>query len=365
MYVSKLHVFSYRNISELSAQFSEGLHCIVGKNGVGKTNLLDSIYYLSYCKSNIATSDVQNVKSGANFFSVQGYFSHADSIEKVGATYNLEAKEKTIYSNDKKYAKFSEHIGKFPLIFVSPADIALINSGAAERRKLLDSFISLFDSEYLSSLLTYNKLLSQRNAYLKHHAIDYSYLEVIDHSLVQVGNVIHATRIKVVAELQAVTSDIYTKLAPTESCKLVYESQLLSQDFAKGLQQCFEKDKILTHSSYGIHRDDVLFMFNENLLKLEGSQGQKKTFLLALKLAQYRIIAQKKNVLPILLLDDLFDKLDKERTERVFDVISEEKFGQTFITDTDKMLLHSFFEAKQQLGSFYTLEQGNLVEIPQ
>lgn len=363
MFLSKIHTFTYRNLEELHLDASLGIHGIIGKNGVGKTNILDSIYYLAFCKSNIATSDTQNVMHGYDSFSIQGLFEHDSTSYKIHCGYRASTKEKTIVCNDTKYTKFSDHIGLIPLVFVSPADMILINGGGSERRKFIDAYISLYNKEYLQNLLTYNKLLAQRNALLKQGRVDATYISIIDEQLADASTAIFTIRNQEIQELSELVSALYSKIATSEECMLAYQSQLHDTSALQGLQRNLEKDSILSFTSFGIHRDDIDFMFNDIGIKHAGSQGQKKSFLLALKFAQYQIIQRKTGVLPILLLDDLFDKLDKERTSKVFDVIEGEEFGQIFITDTDKMLLHTFFEARKQTGNFHMFEDGVLQRL--
>lgn len=363
MFVSKLHTFTYRNIEELNLEAGLGIHGIIGKNGVGKTNILDSIYYLAFCKSNIALSDTQNVMHGCDSFSIQGVFEHNTAQYKVHCGYKAPTKEKIIVCNDTKYAKFSDHIGLIPLVFVSPADMLLINGSGGDRRKFIDAYISLYNKEYLQQLLVYNKLLAQRNALLKQGRVDVSYLAIVDHQMSEACTSIYTIRKQAIEELSVIVNRLYSQIANTEECSLAYDSQLHTMNAFEGLQKNVEKDLILTFTSFGVHRDDINFMYNNVPIKQVGSQGQKKSFLLALKFAQYQIIHQKTGVLPILLLDDLFDKLDKERTSKVFDVIEGESFGQIFITDTDKMLMHTFFEARKQTGNFHVFEDGVLQKL--
>jgi DNA replication and repair protein RecF len=362
MFIKKLHSFKYRNLEEITFESNPTINCIIGQNGVGKTNILDSIYYLAFCKSNLMSNDALNVKHGEDSFILQGLFEDNASSYKINCSYQLQEKEKNITCNDKKYSKFSDHIGLIPLVFISPADMLLINGGGAERRKFIDSYISLFDKEYLQHLVVYNKVLLQRNSLLKQSNIDYTYISILDEKLEFVGTKIFNTRKQTIDELSVLVSKLYADICNTDECSVSYESQLLENSFADLLVKNFEKDKILSYTSNGIHRDDIVFHFNNGHLKNVGSQGQKKTFLLALKFAQYHIIKEKKKTFPILLLDDLFDKLDKERTQKVFDLIDGEEFGQIFITDTNKILLHSFFEQHKQNGSFWLMENGNLTQ---
>jgi DNA replication and repair protein RecF len=362
MLLSKLHIYQYRNISDVTIECHPNINCIIGKNGIGKTNLLDSIYYLAFCKSNILSNDSLNILHEHDSFIIQGDFTNKDKEYAISCSYT-ENKEKRIICNDKKYARFSDHIGLIPLIFISPGDITLINGGGSERRKFLDSYISLYDTEYLQHLLKYNKLLAQRNSILKQSKrIDYPYLEIIDEQIVNFGIAIQEKRKAAVEELEKQTLRFYHTISSQDSLKIHYESHVTAEDYHKVLRKNFEKDCILGYSSTGIHRDDLVFSFNSGILKQCGSQGQKKSFLLAIKFAQYHILKKKKQSPPLLLLDDLFDKLDSERTQKVFEIIGGDDFGQIFITDTDKTLLHTFFEEKKYTGTFWTFENGEIRE---
>lgn len=358
MIIKNLHCFQYRNLSDIAFECNANINCIVGQNGVGKTNILDSIYYLAFCKSNIVANDAQHVQHGCDAFMIQGEFESGNQHLKIHCAYRN--KEKAISCNEKKYSRFSEHIGLIPLVYISPADSALILEGASERRKFIDSFISIFDKNYLQHLLTYNTLLAQRNSLLKTKRIDYTYVSIIDERMAIAATEIFTTRKRIIADFSEQVSEWYARIDPNDECSVQYESQLNTMEMSDLLKQNFEKDSILTHTSAGVHRDDLLFQFNGGLLKTNASQGQRKSFLLALKFAQYFAIKEKKQMFPILLLDDLFDKLDKERTQKIIDLIESDDFGQIFITDTNKLLLHSFFETHKNHSSLWILENGEL-----
>lgn len=365
MTINSLSLYHYRNIDELSFDCNETINCIIGKNGVGKTNILDAIYYLSFCRSNLSSNDALNVKHGENSFLIQGNYTINSIQTKVSCAYNQDDKTKQIKCNDKKYTRFSEHVGLIPLVMVSPNDILLINEGGTERRKFLDGFISMYNHEYLSQVLVYNKLLQQRNSLLKQEQrIDDTYLSILDEKLSILGLEIFKEREKAVQELSVLTQKYYSEIAHTEECQIVYESQLRSGNMLQLLERNRERDKILTYTTVGIHRDDLLLKFNDGLIKNIASQGQKKSFLLALKFAQYQLIKQYKNgQKPLLLLDDLFDKLDKDRAKNIFDIVENQDFGQIFITDTDKILLHSIFEARKEQGTFWSVENGTITRV--
>ncbi|MCQ2958852.1 MAG: DNA replication and repair protein RecF [Bacteroidales bacterium] len=364
MILKNLSVYHYRNIEEMSFSCNETVNCLIGMNGVGKTNILDAIYYLSFCKSFLQTNDAANVKNGEKSFLIQGNYDVEDVQLKISCAYNQDDKSKIIKCNEKKYTRFSDHIGILPLVFVSPSDISLINEGGSERRKFLDTFISMYNREYFSNLLVYSKLLQQRNSLLKQEGgFDETYLSILDEKLSILGLAIYQERKKVVEILSQRTNSFYSEIAETEECTISYESQLDKGDMRTLLAKNLEKDKILTYTSVGIHRDDLQFYFDGNLVKSVASQGQKKSFLLALKFSQYQLIKEFKNgQKPILLLDDLFDKLDKQRAKNIFDIVEKQDFGQIFITDTDKMLLHDVFKIRQSSGIFWNVESGGAVK---
>ncbi len=365
MKLTNLSIYHYRNIDELSFDCNETINCLVGKNGVGKTNILDAIYYLSFCKSNVLTNDAANIKHGEQSFQIQGLYNDDDMLLKVSCSYNQADKSKIIKCNDKKYLRFSDHVGLLPVVFVSPTDISLVNEGGAERRKFLDSFISMYNHEYFSNLLIYNKLLLQRNSMLKQESgFDETYLSILDEKLSIVGAAIFAERKKAVEILSQRTKAFYSEISSVEECSISYESQLAKGDMKALLEKNIERDKILTYTTVGIHRDDLSFCFEDNLIKNVASQGQKKSFLLALKFAQYQLIKEFKNgQKPLLLLDDLFDKLDKERTKNIFDIVERQDFGQIFITDTDKILLNTIFEQRKESGAFWQVEDGTIKKL--
>lgn len=365
MKLTHLALYNYRNIEELSFECNESLNCLVGQNGVGKTNILDAIYYLSFCKSNLIANDSINVRHGETSFMLQGMYVVDEVPMKVSCAYNLQDKSKVISCNEKKYTRFSDHIGLLPVVFVTPSDVALINESGAERRKFLDAYISMYNREYFNGLLVYNKLLSQRNALLKQDTgIDDTYLSILDEKLSVVGKTLYDIRKQAVVELSQYTMKYYKDISDAEECSLVYESQLDKGDMNTLLEKSRERDKFLTFTTVGVHRDDVLFYFDNNLIKNVASQGQKKSFLLALKFAQYQLITEHRNGdKPLLLLDDLFDKLDKRRARNIFEIIEKQQFGQIFLTDTDKILLQDIFKERKESGIFFMIENGTISRI--
>ena len=362
MKINSISIYNYRNIEELTFNCNDSINCLIGKNGVGKTNILDAIYYLSFCKSNLLANDAANVRNGENSFMIQGTYDVDDVQMKVSCAYNQTDKSKVILCNEKKYSRFSDHIGLLPVVFVTPSDVALINESGVERRKFLDAFISMYNHEYFSNLLTYNKLLAQRNALLKQeNNLDDTYLSILDEKMSVVGKALFDERKKAVAELSRYTQEYYSRISSSETCSIVYDSQLNKGDMNALLAKNRERDKVLTYTTVGVHRDDLQFYFGDNLIKNVASQGQKKSFLLAMKFAQYQLITVFKNGnKPILLLDDLFDKLDSDRAKKIFEIVENQDFGQIFITDTDKILLQEIFTDRAQSDIFFRVENGSI-----
>lgn len=328
------------NCQNISHQFAGNLNCILGRNGVGKTNLLDAIYYSSFCRSYFSVNDALCIHEGEHFFSITANFALSDNVDTIHVYYSDE-KEKKVASNGKKYLKLTEHIGRFPSIMVTPSDISLIDGGSAERRRFLDIFISQFNTEYLHALVSYNKLLERRNKLLKDFRTgDVSSREIIDVYDLQLSDiavVIDAARRNAIEEIGPKFTEYYQCISGGhEIVGVEYLTDTDYSDFYAVLKDNFQRDSIVGHTTKGIHRDDLLFTLNRQTLRQCGSQGQKKTFLLALTFAKYSYIFSLTGIKPILLLDDLFDKLDKGRMSSIVEIVSGEDFGQIFITDTDR-----------------------------
>jgi len=339
MFLQQLSVVNFKNYSEAGLTFSEGVNVFTGNNGAGKTNLLDAINYLSLCKSYFNPIDSQQIKQGADFFIITGNFNKNGSIEAVACSVKRNQK-KQFKRNKKDYQRLADHIGLFPLVMVSPYDISIIIEGSDERRKFIDNVISQTDNLYLDELINYNKVLANRNALLKLIAdtgrYDPNLLEVMDEQLIASGNRIFEKRKAFMQSFTEIFKKHYQYLsADAELVELTYESQLLQDDFAALLRRNIEKDRALERTAAGIHRDELVFTIHGMPMKKFGSQGQQKSFLIALKLAQYSFLYQQKGFKPLLLLDDIFDKLDDMRVTKLMQMISNHDFGQVFITDTD------------------------------
>jgi DNA replication and repair protein RecF len=340
MYLRKISLLNFKNIESQTFDFQHKINCFVGDNGVGKTNVLDAIYYLSFTKSYFNPIAGQNIKHGESFFMVEGDYLLKERIEKIVCSFK-KGQKKILKRNGKAYEKFSEHIGQFPLVIISPADRDLVSDGSEVRRKFMDGVISMQDSGYLHSLISYNKVLSQRNALLKYFAANRTFdalnLEVYNEQLSDFGAKIHQKRSAFLEVFIPIFNEKYQVISnDKEQVNLLYNSQLNSSLFSDLLKNNLEKDRILQYTSVGVHKDDLSFEIGEYPIKKFGSQGQQKSYLIALKLAQFEFIKQQSKVLPILLLDDIFDKLDEKRVLQIIDLVNLDEFGQIFITDTHK-----------------------------
>jgi len=338
MILKTLSLVNYKNFESQDFEFDNKINCFVGFNGVGKTNVLDAIYHLSFGKSYFNPVATQNIKHDAEFFVVDGIFDKQDRSEKIIVSLKR-GQKKMIKRNGKAYEKFSDHIGFIPLVIISPADRDLIIEGSDTRRKFIDSVISQSDKTYLNNLINYNKVLSQRNALLKYFALNNTFnqqtLEVYNEQLHSLGSDIFTTRRAFLDAFIPIFKKRYEAISNNnEIVNLVYKSDLHDSDLNTLLLQQINKDKALQYTSVGIHKDDLSFEIETHPIKKFGSQGQQKSFLIALKLAQFDFIKQQSGVTPLLLLDDIFDKLDEQRVAQIISLVDNEDFGQLFISDT-------------------------------
>jgi len=367
MHLEKLSLLNFKNYSELEIDLSPRINCFVGNNGEGKTNLFDSIYYLSFCKSFFNPVDTMNIRHGQEFFMIQGAFRKNGDSENVYCGLKKNQKKK-FKRNEKEYQKLSEHIGLIPLVMVSPADSSLILEGSEERRKYLNGVISQYDRDYLFDLIKYNKMLMQRNKLLKDFAIRRYYesdsLDVWDDQLVLLGERIFQKREAFIQQLLPIFQYYYDFISDGhEQVELNYDSQLIEKDFALLLKDAREKDRVLQYTSKGVHKDDLKLMLSGYPIKKQGSQGQQKTFLLALKLAQYDFLKEINEVKPIILLDDVFDKLDNNRVTQVIKLVSKDNFGQIFITDTNEKHLADILDKIPVEHRVFRVKKGILNRI--
>jgi DNA replication and repair protein RecF len=343
MHLKSLSLVNFKNYEQVDIPFSEKINCFVGENGVGKTNILDAVHYLSLCKSNLNPVDSQNVRYDQDFCVVQGIFERLGKEENIYCGIRKQ-KKKQFKRNQKEYQKLSEHIGLIPLVMISPADSILINGASEERRKFMNGVIAQYSRVYLENLIQYNRALNQRNRLLRDFAVSRSFdremLEVWDEQLIRYGKPIFEERRRFVDELLPVFNAFHTHVSGMrETVTLNYESQLNNSGFGEGIKASHEKDRIIQYSTFGIHKDDLGMALGEHSMKKCGSQGQQKTFLVALKLAEFEFIRKLTKIPPILLLDDIFDKFDARRVKQIISLVAENQFGQIFITDTNEQRL--------------------------
>jgi len=366
MNIKSLSLLNYRNFESLELDFSEKINCFIGLNGVGKTNILDSIYYLSFCKSWLNPIDNQNIRYTSDFFMIKANYQFNDTNEVISCGFK-KGKKKSFKRNNKEYKRLSEHIGLIPLVSISPYDSNLILGGSEERRKFTDIIISQFDKKYLDALLKYNRTLLQRNYLLKQFAnngkIDAENIAVWNEQLSEFAKIIFEKRKDYVKNITPIFQKYYNYISKeNEKVELIYKSHLTDNDYISLLEFSFEKDRILQYTSIGVHRDDLIFQLNEHPLKKNASQGQQKSYLIALKLAQFDYIQNISNIKPILLFDDIFDKLDALRVKQIIKLVGENNFGQIFITDTNQKRLdeilneikinYSLFKINNKIESF-------------
>jgi len=360
MIINKLSFFNYKNILQADFVCSSKVNCFFGNNGMGKTNLLDAIYYLSFCKSHIHTPESRLISHNEDLCVIQGEYNYDDRKEDIYCVIRR-GQRKQFKRNKKVYEKLSEHIGLLPLVMVSPADSELIYGGSEERRRFADVIISQYDHAYLQALINYNKILLQRNQLLREQSQDTTLYEVLEMQMETLGKLIFEGRSRLIQSLVPYFNTYYRQIChSTETVNLNYTSQLFDNQLEKLLTANRERELIVGHTLFGIHRDDLEMTLNDRLIRQIGSQGQNKTFLIALKLAQYAFLAAKGNTKPILLLDDIFDKLDAERVEQIVDLVSGEQFGQIFMTDTNRKYLDRILTAGNQEYALYKVENGEV-----
>ena len=330
-----LSLVNFKNYDRGDFCFCPKINCLVGNNGTGKTNVLDAIYYLSMTKSSINPADTQNIRYDADFFVIQGEYQRDDTSESIYC--GIKRGQKKVFRRNKKDCeRLSEHIGLLPAVVISPADGNLISGGSDERRKLINEVISQYNRNYLHDMIQYNRALEQRNALLKQErAFNVEVLDLWSEQLVTAGNRVYQVRSEFCREIIPVFQQYYHDISGGgENVELVYSSQLHDNDFATLLNEALEKDRIMQFTNVGVHKDDLLLRMNGLPVKKSASQGQQKTFLVALKLANFNFISRHGNITPILLLDDIFDKFDAMRVGRIIRLVAGEEFGQIFITDT-------------------------------
>ena len=366
MILQSLELLNFKNYEKTRAEFCEHINCLVGLNGSGKTNVLDAIYYLSLTKSATNSSDTQNIRDEQSYFVINGQIQKKNE-HKIHCSLKKGEKKKFTFDGS-EYDKMSQHLGQVPVVLIAPNDDELIRDTSETRRKYFDSIISQIDSEYLQALIRYNHFLKQRNALLKSHAetrkLDKTLLATYDAELIEGSMVISKKREDFVTEFEPHFEENYARIAQKkETVRIAYSSKVLTKtfkdDFAKGL----EKDVITQRTNLGIHRDDYAFMIGDHPVKKFGSQGQQKSFLVSLKFAQFTFMKEHLEITPILLLDDIFDKLDDGRIQRMLEIITSDQFQQIFITDAREERTMSLINNQFEPLKIFRIEDQKIVEL--
>lgn len=363
MYLKNLHIINYRNLAQIDIELTEGINCFIGPNGAGKTNLLDTVYYMSFCKSFFSTPDSQNILHNEPFFVIQGEYERNLQFEQVYCGVKR-GQKKQFKRNKKDYQKLSDHIGLLPLVIIAPFDELLIADGAEERRKYADGVISQCDKIYLETLIKYNKLIQQRNALLKQmqeqETPDMSLLDIIDMQLAQLGTSISVKRRKFVKDIAATLENYYQIISSgKEHVEINYSTGLDRYDLYNGLKESRTRDLALGYTSRGIHKDDIEFTLDSYPIRRVGSQGQRKSFVIALKLAQFKYLTDNIGLKPLLLLDDIFDKLDATRGDNLISLVASGEFDQIFITDTNRQRLEAVLVKTNKSYKIFTINEGS------
>ena len=368
MFLSKLTLANFKNYTEADLSFSDKINCFIGDNGVGKTNILDAIHYLSFCKSYFNSVDSQNIRHDESFFSIHGFYhKNGNKTDKISCVLKRNQR-KLVKLNNNEYNRLADHIGLYPLVMTSPSDVNLIHGGSDERRKYLDSVISQFDKIYLDDLINYNKVLFQRNSLLRTFAeknsFDRASLDIWNEQMIRLGNIIHKKREDFFDKLNPIFQQYFEFISGgREKVNLVYDSQLHQGEFTELLESALSKDRAMRYSTVGIHKDDLKFNIGDYPIKKFGSQGQQKSFLIALKLAQFEYTKKTKKFKPVLLFDDIFDKLDDFRVKQIIELVGNNNFGQVFITDTQKERIARIFTTVNVDHKIFKIDKGIVEEI--
>lgn len=365
--IKSLQLQQFKNYSSAKINLNSQVNCFVGKNGAGKTNVLDAVYYLSFTKSYFNPTDLQHVLHGENYFSISATYNRNDLDET--AFLFFEKGKKVLKINNNEVKKFSEHIGHYPLVMITPNDIMLLHEGSEERRKFLDGMISQLDKVYLNDVLMYNRVLEQRNKQLKMFAeygqLDNTLLETYNALLVKHGTAIYQKRKSFLDDFVPVFNNFYKQIAnASEEVSIHYQSDLLEFSIAQLLQENTQRDLAAQRTTKGIHKDELDFCINGFALKKMGSQGQQKSFIISLKLAQYNYLKNRTTVKPLLLLDDIFEKLDEQRLNTLLTMIAKGEFGQILITDTHLARLKEVFSTMPEVAvKYFMVDAGTIREI--
>lgn len=362
MILKKISILNYKNIEQAELDFSPKLNCFFGQNGMGKTNLLDAVYFLSFCKSAGNPVDSQNIRHEADFFVIQGFYEAADGTPETIYCGMKRRQKKLFKRNKKEYTRLSDHIGFLPLVMVSPADSVLIAGGSEERRRFMDVVISQYDKEYLNALIRYNKAMQQRNTLLKsEQPVEGALFDVLEDIMAQTGEVVFHKREQFIQEFIPIFQSFYSFISEDkEKVALTYESHARGASLRELLKESRERDKIMGFSLKGVHKDELNMVLGDFPIKREGSQGQNKTYLIALKLAQFDFLKRTGSTEPLLLLDDIFDKLDALRMEQIIKLVAGDSFGQIFITDTNREHLDRILHKVGGDYKIFRVEKGRV-----
>ncbi len=362
MLLRKLSLINFKNITQEELLLGEGINCFVGDNGAGKTNIIDAIYYLSMCKSALPTTDGQNIRHESDYFLLEGlYRTDSEKSEQVVCSFSRKG-GKVLKRNGKEYERLADHVGLVPVVIVSPADSTLISDAADERRRYLNGFISQLDRPYLAAVMRYNAVLGERNRLLKISS-DEDMLSIYDHQLSEQAALIHRLRATYIERLGPLVEEFYRALSgDREQVSLSYRSELNEAPLEEILLRNRQRDLVNQFTTSGIHRDDLVLKIGGYPLRKYGSQGQQKSFLIALKLAQYRIVASELSERPILLLDDLFDKLDAGRVTQLLQLVREEGFGQIVISDCNPTRLKNILDLAEAPYTLFTVSGGAITQ---
>ena len=365
MTLEQLSILNYKNIAETQLQFSPKVNCLIGNNGMGKTNVLDAIYYLSYCKSFTSNNDHSAViNHDADFMMLQGRYKRKGSPEEIALSVQ-HGKRKTVKRNGKDYKRLSEHMGLLPLVMISPLDWDLIRGGSDERRRLMDQIISQGNRQYLDALIRYNKALDQRNSMIKNNYRDPLLYESVEQVMASTATLIHKEREQWIVEFTPIFMRYYSAIAgDQEPVRLSYKSSLLEMDMRQLLNASRDRDMLLGYTTRGVHRDDIELWLGSHSMRKTGSQGQCKTYTIALRMAQFEFLKKYTGTTPILLLDDIFDKLDEQRVVSIINVVSNSHdFGQIFITDTNRTHLDEIISMMSGDYAMFAVESGVITPI--